>query len=65
MKFSNSSVLLAMKLFYIMIIYALLEPHVTILEWKDTQLKFPWNVTILLGSGFALARACEVTLFSF
>ena len=49
----------------LMIIYALLEPHVTILEWKATQLKFPWNVTILLGSGFALAQACEVRLYSF
>ncbi|XP_065054256.1 Na(+)/citrate cotransporter-like [Rhopilema esculentum] len=35
------------------------RPHKTILEWKATQLKFPWNVTLLLGSGFALARACE------
>jgi len=37
------------------------KPHTTILEWKATQLKFPWNVTILLGSGFALARACETS----
>eukprot|EP00794_Sanderia_malayensis_P014378 gene14378-15876_t len=35
------------------------KPHKTILEWKETQLKFPWNITILLGSGFALAKACE------
>eukprot|EP00112_Aurelia_sp_Birch-Aquarium-sp1_P007095 Seg1775.1 transcript_id=Seg1775.1/GoldUCD/mRNA.D3Y31 product="Solute carrier family 13 member 3" protein_id=Seg1775.1/GoldUCD/D3Y31 len=35
------------------------QPHKTLLEWKATQLKFPWNVTILLGSGFALAKACE------
>ena len=43
-----------------MLIFDILEPHKTILEWKATQLKFPWNVTILLGSGFALAKACEV-----
>eukprot|EP00794_Sanderia_malayensis_P007051 gene7051-7843_t len=35
------------------------KPHTTILEWKYAQSKFPWNVTILLGSGFAIAKACE------
>jgi len=33
----------------------------TILNWNDTQKKFPWNVLFLLGAGFALAKACEVS----
>ena len=24
------------------------------------SVKFPWNIVILLGSGFALAEACKV-----
>ena len=36
------------------------EPHETILDWKPTQRKFPWNIVLLLGAGFALAKACEV-----
>ncbi|XP_065054257.1 Na(+)/citrate cotransporter-like [Rhopilema esculentum] len=35
------------------------KPHTTLLEWKFAQYKFPWNVTLLLGSGFAIAKACE------
>ncbi|XP_065054258.1 Na(+)/citrate cotransporter-like [Rhopilema esculentum] len=35
------------------------EPHIPLLEWKPTQRKFPWNIILLLGSGFALAHACE------
>lgn len=46
---------------FIMLFLMLSEPHKTLLEWKATQLKFPWNITILLGSGFALAKACEVS----
>lgn len=30
-----------------------------ILDWKETQKKFPWNVLFLLGAGFAIAKACE------
>ena len=37
------------------------EPHITLLDWKSAQAKFPWNVTLLLGSGFAIAKACEAS----
>jgi len=35
------------------------NPHITLLDWKSAQAMFPWNVTLLLGSGFAIAKACE------
>jgi len=35
------------------------EPHEPLLKWKETQKKFPWNIILLLGSGFAIASACE------
>ena len=31
-----------------------------LLDWDSVQHKLPWNVVILLGSGFALAEAAEV-----
>merc|ERR1711962_820121 len=31
----------------------------TLLNWKDVETKFPWNVLFLLGAGFALAQACD------
>lgn len=35
------------------------KPHEPLLQWRQTQKKFPWNIILLLGSGFALAKACE------
>ncbi|XP_055513721.1 Na(+)/citrate cotransporter-like isoform X1 [Leucoraja erinacea] len=32
-----------------------------LLEWKEVQRKLPWNVVLLLGGGFALAKGCEVS----
>jgi sodium-dependent dicarboxylate transporter 2/3/5 len=31
-----------------------------LLDWDSVQHKLPWNVVILLGSGFALAEAAQV-----
>ena len=31
-----------------------------LLDWNSVQHKLPWNVVILLGSGFALAEAAQV-----
>ena len=36
----------------------------TLLDWDSVQHKLPWNVVLLLGSGFALADAAEVFSFS-
>ncbi len=33
-----------------------------LLDWDTVQHKLPWNVVILLGSGFALAKGVEVLL---
>ena len=33
-----------------------------LLDWESVQHKLPWNVVIVLGSGFALAAAAEVWL---
>lgn len=32
-----------------------------LLDWNSVQHKLPWNVVILLGSGFALAEAAQVS----
>lgn len=31
-----------------------------LLDWDSVQHKLPWNVVLLLGSGFALAEGAEV-----
>ena len=36
------------------------KPPPGLLEFKEMSRKFPWNIIILLGSGFALADACKV-----
>jgi di/tricarboxylate transporter len=36
------------------------KPPEALLTWKTVALKLPWNIIILLGSGFALAEACKV-----
>ncbi|XP_072099790.1 Na(+)/citrate cotransporter-like isoform X2 [Mobula birostris] len=37
------------------------SPGTRLLEWKLVQKKVPWNVILLLGGGFALARGCEAS----
>ncbi|XP_054565237.1 Na(+)/citrate cotransporter [Eptesicus fuscus] len=32
-----------------------------LLDWKVTQEKVPWGILLLLGGGFALAKACEAS----
>ena len=32
----------------------------TLLDWESVHHKLPWNVVLLLGSGFALADGAEV-----
>ena len=32
----------------------------TLLDWESVQHKLPWNVVILLGSGFAIADGADV-----
>lgn len=37
------------------------KPPPSLLEFKEMSKRFPWNIIILLGSGFALAEACKVS----
>lgn len=32
-----------------------------LLNWKIVKEKMPWNIVLLLGGGFALAKGSEVT----
>lgn len=32
-----------------------------ILDWPTVEKKFPWGVLLLIGGGYALADACEVS----
>jgi len=32
-----------------------------LLDWDTIQKKLPWNVIFILGSGFAIAQAAEVS----
>uniref|UniRef100_A0A673GU32 Solute carrier family 13 member 5-like n=1 Tax=Sinocyclocheilus rhinocerous TaxID=307959 RepID=A0A673GU32_9TELE len=34
-------------------------PHPALLSWKVAQKKLPWNIVLLLGGGFALAKGSE------
>uniref|UniRef100_A0A8C9ZHI0 Solute carrier family 13 member 3 n=1 Tax=Sander lucioperca TaxID=283035 RepID=A0A8C9ZHI0_SANLU len=34
-------------------------PYVPLLSWKKAQDSVPWNIILLLGGGFAMAKACE------
>lgn len=36
-------------------------PAPPLLTWQVTQKKMPWNIVLLLGGGFALAKGSEVT----
>uniref|UniRef100_H3CQF9 Solute carrier family 13 member 5a n=1 Tax=Tetraodon nigroviridis TaxID=99883 RepID=H3CQF9_TETNG len=36
-------------------------PCPTLLTWQVTQSKMPWNIVLLLGGGFALAKGSEVS----
>lgn len=38
-------------------------PAPPLLTWQVTQKKMPWNIVLLLGGGFALAKGSEVKLF--
>jgi di/tricarboxylate transporter len=35
-------------------------PYVPLLSWKKAQECVPWNIILLLGGGFAMAKGCEV-----
>ncbi|XP_063049385.1 solute carrier family 13 member 3 [Engraulis encrasicolus] len=34
-------------------------PYVPLLSWKKAQESVPWNIILLLGGGFAMAKGCE------
>lgn len=36
------------------------QPSTALLTWKVVQKKLPWNIVLLLGGGFALAKGSEV-----
>ena len=36
------------------------KPPPGLLGFRSMQKKLPWNIIVLLGSGFALAEACKV-----
>jgi len=38
-----------------------IRPSPALLPWKTAQSRLAWDVVLLLGAGFALARACEVS----
>lgn len=38
-------------------------PCPTLLTWQVTQKKMPWNIVLLLGGGFALAKGSEVCVY--
>ena len=44
----------------LLFIVALGQPFPTLLEWKVVTKKFPWNIVLLLGAGFAMAKAAKV-----
>uniref|UniRef100_A0A7N6F980 Solute carrier family 13 member 3 n=1 Tax=Anabas testudineus TaxID=64144 RepID=A0A7N6F980_ANATE len=51
---------------YIIVLYILLcfssasnSPYVPLLSWKKAQDSVPWNIILLLGGGFAMAKGCE------
>lgn len=54
------AIFLAVLLF---IIPSKTKPGETLLDWKFVSKKFPWNVLMLLGSGYALAKAFSVSKF--
>ena len=33
-----------------------------LLDWPIVHKKYPWSIIFLMGGGFALAEACEVTM---
>ncbi|CAL8367137.1 unnamed protein product [Lota lota] len=35
------------------------SPYVPLLSWKKAQESVPWNIILLLGGGFAMAKGCE------
>ena len=39
-----------------------LKPPPALLNWDVVHEKMPWNIILLLGGGFALARGSEVHL---
>ncbi|CAL1606473.1 unnamed protein product [Knipowitschia caucasica] len=40
-------------------------PYVPLLSWKKAQDSVPWNIILLLGGGFAMAKACEESGLAF
>uniref|UniRef100_A0A672S478 Solute carrier family 13 member 3 n=1 Tax=Sinocyclocheilus grahami TaxID=75366 RepID=A0A672S478_SINGR len=34
-------------------------PYVPLLSWRKAQESVPWNIILLLGGGFAMAKGCE------
>ncbi|XP_054902416.1 solute carrier family 13 member 3 [Poeciliopsis prolifica] len=34
-------------------------PYIPLLSWKKAQDSVPWNILLLLGGGFAMAKGCE------
>lgn len=40
------------------------KPPPGLLQFKTMSKRFPWHLIILLGSGFALAEACKVTIYT-
>lgn len=40
------------------------KPPPGLLQFKTMSKRFPWHLIVLLGSGFALAEACKVTIYT-